>query len=250
MLTASSGADFVFPPFALWGACVALTDGHDSVSRALAAGAPSRRALPPLPLAALEQLSRLHAEQVETAQRMMFLRGTVNAALGLMLLGIAALAVGAGTSLALCFTWSLLMLLAIGALLSCHVRASAADRLSLEDAVKDLRAILLYAGFAWGTGALLVLPPDAGPLLAVPFIVLPSAAMALLLRDAGSTLAFLVVATAIGIAAAILRPWPDAGLDTALLLLLQSGIAAQTVLRGNRVKKRAEKMPAGLALRS
>lgn len=227
---------------------MALTDGHDSVSRAGKADAPPR-VLPPLPLAALEQLSRLHAEQAETAQRMMFLQGTVNAALGLMLLAIAALVLGAGTSLALCFTWSLLVLVAIGALLRCHIR-SAADRISRTDADKDLRATLIYAGLAWGAGALLVLPPDARPLLVVPFIVLPGAVMALLLRACGGALAFLVPATIIGIAAAIARPWPDAGLDTALLLLLQSGIAAHAILSFRQAKKSAGDMPAGLALRS
>ena len=34
---------------------------------------------------------------------------------------------------------------------------------AVATAAGDLRAILFYAGLAWGTGALLVLPPDAGP---------------------------------------------------------------------------------------
>lgn len=227
------------------GACVALIDGHDSVPRPADVQARGH-GLTPLPLAALEQLSRIHAEHAQAAQRMVFLRGTANAALALMLLGVAALAFGAGTSLRLCFAWSLLVLLGIGALLRCHIRSTASDRVSLSEAAQDLRAILLYAGISWGTGALLVLPPATGPVLAVLFAVLPSICVALLLRDQGGTLAFLVPVTAIGILAAILRPWPDAGLDTALLLMLQSGITAHAILRG-RV---AEKIPAGLALRS
>jgi len=197
-----------------------------------------------LPLAALEQLSRLHAEQARSAQRMMFLDGSANAALALMLLGVAVIALGAGTSLPLCFAWSLLLLLAIIALLRCHLRVH--DRIGAMRAARDLRAVLFYAGCAWGSGALLVLPPVTYPAAALPFAVAPSAILATLLKDRGGALAFLMPVTAGAIAAAILRPWPDAGLATALLLMLQSGIAALAILRD----RRAEKIPPGLALHS
>lgn len=225
---------------------MALIDSHGSVPHPADSNARAGSGLQPLPLAALEQLSSIHAEHAQAAQRMAFLQSTANAALALLLLGVAALVFGAGTSLRLCFTWSLLVLLGICALLRCHIRSTASDRASVGEAVKDLRAILLYAGFAWGTGALLVLPAATGAVAAVLFTVTPGIAMALLLRDQSGTLAFLVPLTAISILAAILRPWPDAGLDTALLLMLQSGIAACVILRN----RRPEKIPAGLALRS
>lgn len=228
------------------GADVALVDGHEPVPQSLDRNAPERRELAPLPLAALDQLSRLHAEQAHSIQRMKFLDGSANAALALMLLGVAAIALGAGTSLPLCFAWSLLMLLAIIAMLRCHLRAGAdeSDRIDVTQAARDMRAVLFYAGFAWGSGALLVLPPATQPVAALVFALAPSAILAALLQDHEGVLAFLVPVTAIAILAAILRPWPDAGLDTALLLMLQSGIAA-LVLR-----RRRQKFPAGLVLRS
>jgi hypothetical protein len=196
-----------------------------------------------VPQAALEHLFRLHAEQADNAKRMIFLENTADTALVLLLLAAAALLVGAGTGLALCFAWSLLMLLGISALIVCHIKSMVGDHVLLADAVKDLRVVLAYVGIAWGTGALLVLPATAGPLLVLGFAVLPSLCLTHTLRDGRGALAFLAPVTALTAAATILRPWPDAGLDAALLVLLQSGIAA-LALRGRR-----HAMPAGLALR-
>lgn len=226
------------------GADVALIEGQ--VPQSVDTGAPGFQSLQPLPLTALEQLSGLHAEQAHSIRRMKFLDQAVHAALALMLLGITAIALGAGTPLSWCFAWSLLMLLAIIGLLRCHLRGAdrTADQPDLARAAGTLRAVLLYAGFAWGSGALLVLPATTQTLPALLFAVAPSAVLAALLNDHKGVLRFLVPVTAITILAAILGPWPDAGLDTALFLMLQSGIAALVI------RRRPEKIPAGLLLGS
>jgi hypothetical protein len=224
------------------GADVAL--GHPRFAQSLDAG---RAALAPLPLAALEQLSRLHAEQALAMQRMEFLDGTADAALALMLMGAAAIMLGAGTALPLCFAWSLLMLIAIIGLAGCDLRVgqilcdTSEDGIRVTRAAKERRGVLLFAGMVWGSGAVLVLPPATEPIAALLFAVAPGAVLAARLRDRKSVLAFLTPLTGIVLATAVLSPWPNKGLDIALLLMLQSGIAAFAW------RRHAAKGPAGLA---
>jgi hypothetical protein len=223
---------------------MALTDGNEpnpQTSQAI-------RSRPALPLLALDRLSQLNAESGDATELAQLLAGAVNAAGALTLLGMAALTFEAGASLKSCFAWAVLVLMGIGALLRSYIRSTAAafDRAPLNEAAKDLRAILLYAGFAWGAGTFLMLPPDASPVSALAFAVLPALAVALLLKDRDGPLAFLMPITAMSLAAAILRPWPDAGLVTALLLMLHSSIAAHIILRG---RNRRAGLPPGLLLR-
>lgn len=227
---------------------MALIDSHQQGFYPPEANARPGETLPSLPLAALDRLRQIHAEGSQAARLALFLQGAVHAAGALMLLGIAALAFAADTSLPPCFVWSLLVLGGIGALLHSYIRSTAAavDRAPTAKAVKALRAILLYAGFAWGMGAFLVLSPESGLVTVLLFAGVPSLSLSLLLKDRDGALAFLVPVTALGIAAAIWNVWPDAGLDTALLLILQSGIAAHGILRSRGA---VGNIPAGLALR-
>ena len=223
---------------------MALIENHETV----APHSDIRPKPAPLPVAVMEKLSRLHVENALTLRRTEFLRATVNIALAQILLGGALLLFIAGASLKDCFIWSLLVLLGIGGLLRCHIQASSSRQAgpdSLDTNVRDMRAVLLYAGFAWGAGALLVLPPMSGPVAVLSFTALPSLVVALLLKDRDGILAFLLPLTVIGVTAAILNHRPFAGLDTALLLMLQSGIAAYTILRA----RRRETLPSGLFVR-
>ena len=201
-----------------------------------------------MPLNALDRLPVLHAESFNAAGVVRFLGGAVHAAGALTLLGMAMLTFGAGSGLKACFTWALLVLVGIGALLYSYIRSTAAafDRAPLDEAAQDLRAIVLYAGFAWGAGTFLVLSPVAGAVTVLSFAVLPSLAVALLLKDQSGPLAFVIPVTLMSLAAAIMRPWPNAGLDTALLLMLQSSIVARIVLQSRRPHG---PLPAGLQLR-
>ena len=221
---------------------MALIENHETVPLP-----GHRRETRPLPVAVMEKLSRLHVENARNLRRTEFLRATVNVALAQILLGIAAfLLFAAGTSLQSCFFWSLLVLVGVGALLRCHIQVTGrAGSDNLDGDVRDMRAVLLYAGFVWGAGALLLLAPMAGPVATLSFAALPGLAMALLLKDRDGVLAFLLPVTVIGVAAAILGHRPFAGLDTALLLMLQSGIAAYAILRA----RRRETLPSGLFLR-
>ena len=124
--------------------------------------------------------------------------------------------------------------------------AATAKPAPLTEAAQDLRAILLYVGFAWGAGAFLVLPPVAGPVATLAFAALPSLALALILKDQGGPLAFVIPVTILSLTAAILQPWPDAALDTALLVMLQSSITARIILSNRRPRSN---LPAGLLLR-
>ena len=85
------------------------------------------------------------------------------------------------------------------------------------------------------------------PILAAPLVLLfaglPSLCLSVLVKDREAGLAFLIPVTALTVAAAIIRPWPDAGLDTALVLAVQSAIAGHILLKARRTRR-----PAGLAL--
>ena len=225
---------------------MALIDNHLSGPARADADAPAPSARPSLPLAALERLSRLHAENAQTTRQMAFLKAAVNAAGALILLAIAALVFAADASLPACFAWSLLVLASVGALLDSYIRSTAAfERVPAAKAARKLRRILLFAGLAWGAGAFLILPSGATPITVVLFAVLPSLSLCLLLSDLEGMAAFMVPATALSIAAPVAGSWPDAGLETALLLVLQSGIAAYCLLRS---RGRDIGVPAGLPL--
>ena len=209
---------------------------------------PSVPRLAPLPLAALERLPLLHDESADNKELARFLAGAVYAAGALTLLGMAVLAFDAGATLKSCFAWALLVVIGVGAMLRSYIRSTAAmfDRTPLTEAAQDFRAILLYAGFAWGAGAFLVLPPVAGPLAILVFAGLPSLGLALILKDQGGPLAFVIPVTILSLTAAILQPWADAGLDAALLLMLQGSIVVRILLQNRRPRGR---LPAGLLLR-
>jgi hypothetical protein len=226
---------------------MAITDSNDSQPSPQPVPQPVS-GLAPLPLAALDRLPLLHDENAGNAELARFLAGAVHAAGALTLLGMAVLVFDAGTTLKSCFAWAFLVLIGVGALLRSYIRSTAAvfDRAPLNEAAQDMRAILLYAGFAWGAGAFLVLPPVAGPVATLAFAGLPSLALALVLRDQGGPLAFLIPVTILSLTAAVLQPWSDAGLDTALLLMLQSSIAARIILHNRHPRSG---LPAGLLLR-
>ena len=221
---------------------MALVDDCQPDPAASGANAPAVQTLPPIPLDALERLTQIHTENSQAARQALFLQGAVHAASVLILSGVAVLAFAAGTSLTAGFTWSVLVLAGVAALLWSHIRdvASGTAAAPLAQAAKELRIILFYAGAAWGAGAFLVLTPDAGPVAMLLFAGLPSLLLSLVLKDRDGALAFLVPLTALCVTAPVLTGWPlaapDAGLEVALLLMLQSGIAARCIIRGRRAE--------------
>jgi hypothetical protein len=203
------------------------------------------RPLPVLPIAALDQLARLHVETSEASRLVKFLRSAVHAASLFMLMGSCVLLLGGGPTIGHNFAWAALILIGVTALLYSFIRTNAAvfGRAPVSEAARNLRAILFYMGAAWGAGAFLAVPSSLPVLQAVLFAVMPAMLLALLLKDLAGLAAFQAPAGALTIWAGFVRSWPDAGFDALLILMLQSGLFAAMALR------RRPPLPAGLALR-
>ena len=83
--------------------------------------------------------------------------------------------------------------------------------------------LLLYTGAVWGIGAFLVMPDLPAPVLVFGFAVVPSLALALILKDTAGVSAFVLPAAGITAAAAVMGAWPfDLWVAAAILA---SGIA-------------------------
>lgn len=224
---------------------MALTDGDafplPSAAPALAPPSSEKFIRP----ASLARLPVLHDETVQTARLTRFLAHAISAAWLLMLAGAATLIAGGGRSLPENFAWSLLVLIGVLAMTRTYMRAFALKRGPVEGLASDLRACLLYSGFAWGAGAFLALPTNTGPLGLCLFAGVPTALMALLLRDKGGALLFAAPIAALCASAALLDV--AGGLTgAAAVLLVQAVIVIVTMLVAYR---RPRSLPAGFALR-
>ena len=220
----------------MWGSVTLINDNRV---------APHAKSLPVLPVAALDQLARLHVETSEVSRLILFLRSSVHVASVFMLMGTCVLFLGGGATIGYNFCWAALVLIGVAALLYSHIRANAAafDRAPVSEAARHLRMTLFYIGLAWGSGAFLATPPAVSALQAILFAVAPTLLLALLLKDAGGLAAFLAPAGALTIGAAFTRSWPDAGLDAVLIPVLQWGLFIGIILRHRTP------FPAGLVLR-
>jgi hypothetical protein len=196
-------------------------------------------------MAALEQLARLHTETSEASRLTLFLRSSVHVASVFMLMGTCLLLMGGGLSFAHNFSWAVLILLGVAALLYSYIRNTAAvfDRAPVSEAARNLRRIHFYIGLAWGAGAFLAVPAQVPAYQAILFALIPTLLIALMLKDMGSLLAFSAPAGAWTIYAAFARSWPDASLDAILIPPLQASLFLAVFLR------RRTQLPAGLALR-
>ncbi|HEX2759118.1 MAG TPA: hypothetical protein VHM27_01345 [Rhizomicrobium sp.] len=196
--------------------------------------------------AALARLPEIHAEAFEAAQLGHFLRAGASAAAMLMLLGVAALATAGGAGLEQEFVWVLLVLLGVGGMLRCTIlsTAQAFDRIPLREAARDLRAVLLYTGFAWGAGAFLLLGDDPLPIMGLCFAGLPSAILTAMLRDKAAGFFFLGPVTLLTAAAMLLDHWGGVPVALAMLVVVQGSIGAGVVLAG----RSQQTLPPGLSL--
>jgi hypothetical protein len=185
-----------------------------------------------LPLDALDQLARLHRETRETSRLARFLASSVHAAFLFMLASALVLLLGRTETIGRDFSWALMILVGVLALLECYIRTHAALFSGAPSArAKELRMVFLYMGFGWGAGAFLVLPADPGTLAVVLFMALPGVALAFLLPDAAAFTFFLVPAGLMVIGAALSRGFPHAELDMSLILILQWGLFSGALLR-------------------
>lgn len=203
------------------------------------------RPLPVLPVAALDQLARLHAETSEASRLAKLLRNSIHAASLFMLMGTCVLFLGGGATIGRNFSWAALVLIGVVGLIHSYIRTNAVafDRIPVLQAARNLRATLLYLGIAWGTGAFLVVPPDLPALQAVLFAIVPALLLAVVLDDRIGFAAFQAPTGLLTILAAFTQSWPGAGLDALIILAVPWGFFAALALR------RRNPLPAGLALR-
>jgi hypothetical protein len=188
------------------------------------------------PAGAISKLARLHAEAEETARLANFLGRSLYAAVGLVLLAVLAAGLADGADLTRQLVWCGFVgaaSLAVG-IAYAHAIRRPFERAALKDFAKDISAILLFAGFAWGAGAFLALPAETGVLAAILFAVAPSAMLAVLLREPEAILLFLAPVTALTAFASVLRPFADGALAAGLILIAAAGLAAGIVMLQER----------------
>ena len=168
---------------------------------------------------ALVRLAHLQGEAVETA-RIANLLGRTPPAAGALFAScalIAAASAGAVPAIMLGL-WTLFVTAAALAMLRAarQVSRSAFELLPLRAFALDLNAVMLYAGFAWGAGAFLALPPGAQGWMLAAFAIGGAAAIGMLLRARNATLYFLAPNVVLAAGSALLGP---AGWDAAAGLL-------------------------------
>ena len=124
------------------------------------------------PSLGIAQLALLHDEARETALLANLLGRTSYAAGALAVAALAAVLLMRGTMpVAEPAVWIVLMLIGVGAMARNYARAiqQPFERGVLREFAYDLNAIAIYAGFAWGAGAYLVLGPQTSPLALAAF---------------------------------------------------------------------------------
>lgn len=168
----------------------------------------------------IARLALLHDEARETAMLANLLGRTPYAAAALAIGALAAVILARGT-IAEPAVWLVMTLIGVGAVARNYARAiqQPFERGTLREFSYDLNAIAIYAGFAWGAGAFLVL----GPQTSVPALTLFAAAIPLIvavtLRTREISLGFLAPVAALSAFAAVLRPLPEGPLAAAFVLI-------------------------------
>ncbi len=212
---------------------------------------PEAKPVPQGPQAEIARLAALHEEARETAELANLLgRAPMLAA---AIIASAALTAVLGQALAApaaMISWLVLVLIGAGSLLRAYRQAIRApfERAPLRAFGEDAKAILLYAGFAWGAGAFLALPPAAGDAAIVLFAAGAAVLVALAIRSAAHALVFVVPAAALSAFAAVLRPLDGGPLASALVVVACAAVAGAALWMERRQAGRLPRL-GGLALR-
>jgi hypothetical protein len=180
----------------------------------------------------LAKLKVLHAEAEETARLANLLgrSGYVGAALPFLAIVTIGMSIGVGTAPKI--VWLLLVgAVALAMLIAYrHAMKRPFERPALKDYAKDLSAILLFAGFAWGAGAFLTLPSGLSATAAVAFATLPAMAIAYLLRDRDALALFLAPITGLTAAACLLKPYAGGWTAAAAVVVTSALLVGATHL--------------------
>jgi hypothetical protein len=187
---------------------------------------------PSLARAYLTRLSQLHDEAAETALLANLLGRAPYAIAVLAAAAVVTAALAASTApLAELATWLVLVACGIGAGARAYSKAIRApfELATLQGFARDLSATLVFAGFAFGAGAILVLPANVSLLTLLAFGAGTSAAIGAFLRVRDMALCFLIPAVTLSAFAAILRPFQ--GGATVMASMLVAGVAVAVAIQ-------------------
>lgn len=196
----------------------------------------------------LAKLKLLHAEAEETARLANLLGRSLYAGITLPVLAILTVGLSVEMRPAPQLVWCLFVAAVSGAMLIAyrHAMRRPFERTALKDFTKDLSAILLFAGFAWGSGAFLALPLATASLPAILFVALPAIAIAYLLRDREALLLFLAPSAVLTVVASLLKPFAG-GIGVAVTILAVSVAIGAVAVFYDRLRG-AQSKPAMLSL--
>jgi hypothetical protein len=188
---------------------------------------------------ALARLARLHVEAVETARLANLLGRSLNATITLGALAVLAVAAG-GATWSPALAWAALVGVAVLAMMRSYIHAihQPFERAALHGFAEDLRASLLYAGYAWGAGAFLVLSESNAAITVLLFATAPSIAIAALLRERQATALFLAPAATLSSLACVMRSFTG-GAPAAAFILFVCAAAAFAIQAPLRARKSA-----------
>jgi hypothetical protein len=193
---------------------------------------PRRLAQPDERATALSRLKILHSEASETAHLANLLGRSLHAGIALPILCVVTIGLSDDANAAAQLVWcGFIVAVSIAMLVAYrHAMKRPFERAALKDFAKDLSAILLFAGFAWGAGAFLALSAGTHVIAAVVFAAVPAAIISYLLRDREALYLFLAPVAALTTAACLLKPFADGLLAAGLVVVAASAIAGVTLL--------------------
>jgi len=196
---------------------------------------------------ALAKLKVLYGEAEETAHLANLLGRSAYVGMALPFLAMVTMGLAVDMSPAPQLVWlvfvgavALAMLIAYR-----HAIKSPFEPAALKTYAKDLSAILLFAGFAWGAGAFLALPAATPASAAIVFTLLPAAIIAALLRDRDALFLFLAPVTALTVAACLLKPFAGGAWAAGLVV-----VAAALLVGAARLYERLTGIPSKPAMLS
>ena len=202
----------------------------------LPSGRPQPRepeAAPSLARAYLTRLSQLHDEAAKTALLANLLGRAPYAVAALAMAALLTATLVASTApIAELATWLVLVAAGVFAAARAYTKAIRApfELSSLQGFARDLSATLVFAGFAFGAGAILVLPANTSLLTLLAFGAGTSAFVGGFLRVRDMALCFLIPAMTLSAFAAILRPFQGGVADMASMLVVGVAVAVAVQL--------------------
>lgn len=190
----------------------------------------------PVPTGSLAKLAMLHEEASETARLANLLGACPRAVAGIVVLALATVWLSGGNLQWTNLLWLSFVAAAAATLTYSYTRTIRRPfaRLRLKRFAAHMSAGLLFAGFAWGAGAYLTLPADGGPLAAALFVSAPALAIVLTVREREAVFLFVLPAAVLSAFAAVLRPFADPTLASALVVIASALVSALAMARDPR----------------